>query len=163
MIGLAMLLAACGTGGSPNPSSPGAESQMPMDSGEMEMDIGALGEPADEADADRTIHIDATDALAFEPDAVDVSVDETITFEIENTGSTDHEFVLGSEAYQDEHEQEMQSGETEMGDEPNEVEVPADETVTLTWHFTEAGTTEYGCHEPAHFPAGMVGIITVSE
>lgn len=79
-----------------------------------------------------------------------------------STTRVDHEFVLGSADYQDQHGEEMQSGEMAMG-EPNELEVPAGETASLTWHFTEAGTTEYGCHEPAHFPAGMVGTITVSE
>lgn len=81
--------------------------------------------------------------------------------EIENTGTVDHEFVIGSAGWQAQHEAEMQEGGMEMGDEPNELEVPAGETTSLTWHFTEAGTTQYGCHEPGHFPAGMVGTITV--
>lgn len=157
---LGLALAACGTAASPSPSA--TASQMPMGSDGMEPDIGALGEPADAAEADRTIQLTATDALVFEPDAIEVQVGETVTFEIENTGTVDHEFVLGSADYQDEHEEEMQSGEMAMG-EPNELEVPAGETASLTWHFTEAGTTEYGCHEPAHFPAGMVGTIRVSE
>jgi uncharacterized cupredoxin-like copper-binding protein len=33
----------------------------------------------------------------------------------------------------------------------------------MTWRFTEAGTTEFGCHEPGHFAAGMVGDISVTE
>ena len=157
---LGLALAACGTGASPSPAA--TESQMPMGSDGMETDIGALGEPADAAEANRTVQLTATDALVFEPDAIEVQVGETVTFEIENTGTVDHEFVLGSADYQEEHEAEMQSGEMAMG-EPNELEVPAGETASLTWHFTEAGTTQYGCHEPAHFPAGMVGTITVSE
>jgi uncharacterized cupredoxin-like copper-binding protein len=160
MVGL--LLAACTTG---SPGATGAESEMPMGSGEMgmEMDAGALGAAADEANADRTVAIVATDELVFDPDTVDVQAGETITFEIENTGSVDHEFVIGSEAWQAEHEEEMQADGMEMGEEPNEVEVPAGETVSLTWQFTEAGTTQFGCHVPGHFPAGMVGTITVSE
>lgn len=157
---LGLALTACGSGTSPSPSV--TASQMPMGSDGMETDIGALGEPADAAEADRTVHLTATDALVFEPDAIEVQVGESVTFEVENTGTVDHEFVLGSADYQDQHEEEMQSGEMAMG-EPNELEVPAGETASLTWHFTEAGTTEYGCHEPAHFPAGMVGTVTVSE
>lgn len=152
-------LVSCTSGTSP---SPAMSSEMPMGSDSMETDVGALGEPADAADADRTVHILATDDLDFDPDTVDVTVGETITFEIENTGTVDHEFVLGSADFQAQHEEEMQGGEMEMG-EPNEIEVPASETTTLTWHFTEAGMTQYGCHEPGHFPAGMVGTITVTE
>jgi uncharacterized cupredoxin-like copper-binding protein len=162
VVALAALLAACSSGASPSPSA--MSSEMPTGSGQMEeMDIGALGEPADASQADRKVHIVANDQLQFDPDRVDVKVGETITFEIENTGSVDHEFVLGSTDYQAQHEEEMQAGEMEMGHEPNELEAPAGETATLTWHFTEAGTTEFGCHEPGHFPAGMLGTITVSE
>ena len=161
VVALAALLAACSSGASPSPSA--MSSEMPAGSGEMEMDIGALGEPADASQADQKVHIVANDQLQFDPDTVDVKVGETITFEIENTGSVDHEFVLGSAGYQVQHEEEMQAGEMEMGREPNELEAPAGETATLTWHFTEAGTTEFGCHEPGHFPAGMLGTITVSE
>lgn len=161
VVALAVLLAACGSGESPTPSAMGSE--MPVDSGEMDMDTGALGEPADASEADRTIHIVASDQLEFDPDTVDVTVGETITFEVENTGSADHEFVLGSAEYQAAHEEEMQSGNMEMGHEPTELDVAAGETAILTWHFTEAGETQFGCHEPGHFPGGMVGTITVRE
>lgn len=157
---LGLALAACGTVVSPSPT----ESQMPMAPDGMEMEIGALGEPADPADADRTVQIVGTDQLVWDPDAVEVQVGETITFEIENPGTVeDHEFVLGSAEYQQQHEEEMLSGEMEMHEEENAVDVPVGETASITWRFTEAGTTQFGCHEPAHFPAGMVGTITVSE
>jgi uncharacterized cupredoxin-like copper-binding protein len=158
---LGMVVAACGTAASPSPT--GMVSQMPMESGATEMGFGALGEAADAADADRTVRITANDQLKFSPDTLEVKVGETITFEIENTGAVDHEFVLGSVAWQEQHEAEMQAGGMEMGEEPNELKAPAGETVSLTWRFAEAGTTEYGCHEPGHFAAGMVGTITVSE
>ncbi len=87
---------------------------------------------------------------------------EKITFEIENTGTTDHEFVLGSPEYQTQHEQEMASGAMDMDDEPNAVSVPMGTTTALTWKFTEAGTTRFACHEPGHFAGGMVGDITVT-
>ena len=155
LLGLAPV--ACGTAATPSPSA--TESQMPTASD----DAGALGDPADAGSADRTVHLTASDKLVFDPDSIEVQLGETVTFEIENTGTVDHEFVLGSAAYQKDHEQEMQSGEMHMGDEPNAIEVPAGETASLTWTFTEAGSTEFGCHEPGHFPAGMLGTITVGE
>lgn len=133
-----------------------------MGSGGMEPEAGALGEPGEVSSADRTIHITANDQLKFDPNMVSVTVSETVTFEIENTGRVDHEFVLGSAAFQEEHEQEMmQSPGMEMN-EPNEVTIPAGTTASLAWQFTTAGSVEYGCHEPGHFAAGMVGTITVS-
>jgi uncharacterized cupredoxin-like copper-binding protein len=161
------LLGCSSAGGSTESSStaPGTTkpgSAMPSGSGEM-TEVGALGEPADAAMADRTVHVTASDQLKFAPDALQVKVGETVTFEIENAGTTDHEFVIGSPEYQAAHEQEMQAGHMEMGDEPNAVDVPAGDTKSLTWTFTEAGATQYGCHEPGHFAAGMVGDITVTQ
>ena len=146
----------------PSSTAPGMtmpSSAMPTGSGAM-TEVGALGQPADAATADRTVHVTASDQLKFVPDAVEVKVGETVNFEVENTGTTDHEFVIGSPTYQAEHEQEMQSGHMEMGDEPNAVDVPAGATSSITWKFTEAGATQYGCHEPGHFAADMVGDIT---
>lgn len=162
-----VLLACSSAGGSTAPPStaPGTAmraSDMPTESGAM-TEVGALGQPADAATADRTVHITASDQLKFAPDVVQVKVGETVTFEVENAGTTDHEFVLGSPEYQAAHEQEMQAGHMEMGDEPNAVDVPAGETKSVTWMFTEAGATQYGCHELGHFPAGMVGDITVTQ
>lgn len=168
---LSLGLVACSTAGtSTAPSSaasgtamPGmSESGVPMASGDM-MEVGALGQPADAASADRTLHISAIDQLKFDPNGAQIKVGETVTFEIENTGTTDHEFVLGSPAYQAAHEQEMQAGHMDMGDETNAVDVPAGATKSITWQFTEAGTTQFGCHEPGHFAAGMVGDIIVTE
>ena len=44
----------------------------------------------------------------------------------------------------------------EMG---NAVTVAAGETRVLTWRFEDAGEVLYGCHEPGHYEAGMVGSI----
>ncbi len=160
-------LAACSSAGASAPPASTASpdvSTMPDPGMSMDpmMDVGALGEPADAATADRTIHITASDQLAFDPATVEVKVGETITFEIENTGTTDHEFVLGSPEYQTEHEQEMTSGAMNMHDEPNAIEIPTGTTASLTWTFTEAGATRFACHEPGHFAGGMVGDITVT-
>lgn len=127
------------------------------------MDVGALGQAADPASADRTIHITASDQLKFDPAQAQIKVGETVTFEIENTGGADHEFVLGSPTYQAAHEQAMQAGTMEMAGEPNTVDVPAGTTMTLTWQFTEAGTTQFACHQPGHFAAGMFGDVTVTQ
>ena len=160
-------LAACtSAGASAPPASIASPETSTMPDAGMSMDatvdVGALGAPADAANADRTIRMTASDQLAFDPAAVEVKAGETIKFEIENTGTTDHEFVLGSPEYQTEHEQEMASGAMDMHDEPNTIEIPTGTTASLTWKFTEAGTTSFACHEPGHFAGGMVGDITVT-
>ena len=127
----------------------------------------SFGEPADAADADRTIEIEANNDLRFGPDSVTVSNGETITFRITNTGTLEHDFLLGDEEAQEEHEAEMmemmESGEEMEHSDPNAVSLPVGETVELTWHFTEPGTVLFGCHVTGHYAAGMKGTITVES
>jgi uncharacterized cupredoxin-like copper-binding protein len=84
-----------------------------------------------------------------------------VTFRIANHGSLIHDFTLGDEAAQDEHEAQM----AEMGgmahNQPNVVTVPAGETMELTWTFGEAGTVLIGCHQPGHYAGGMKGRIAI--
>ena len=44
---------------------------------------------------------------------------------------------------------------------PNEVTVPALDTVSTTITFDDPGTLAYICHLPQHEAYGMVGILTV--
>jgi uncharacterized cupredoxin-like copper-binding protein len=141
-----------------------------MEGEEMDMDDDhgpfAFGEPADAADADRTVQVTALDTLAFDPATVQVEAGETLTFEVTNDGELVHEFVFGDQALQDEHEEEMkemvESGEMMMEDEPNGIAVPAGETKEITWHFAEAGELQFACHQPGHYGAGMKGDVDVS-
>lgn len=157
LIGAALILGAC----SDDTSDTTMADEMEMeedDHGEF-----AFGEPADPADADRTIEIVAGDELRFSPEEVTVAAGETITFRVINEGNLPHDFTLGDEAAQQEHEEEMAEMEGEMEhDEANALSLASGETKELTWHFTEPGTVFYGCHEPGHYDAGMVGEITVT-
>lgn len=121
----------------------------------------SFGSPAQAADADRVIEIQTTDTLTFEPADITVAPGETVTFRLVNEGNLVHDFTLGDQATQDEHEEEM----AEMGDmaheEPNVATIPAGETAELTWTFGEAGTVIVGCHQPGHYAAGMTARITV--
>ncbi len=172
----ALVLTACG--GGDDDTSSGSEATMSesmggdMSEGDMsegDMSEGdhesfAFGEPADEADADRTIEIEALDQLAYDPDSVEVSAGETVTFVVTNPGSAVHEFVIGDEELQQEHEQEMQdmagSG-MQMHDEPNALILQPGETKRITWHFADAGDITYACHQPGHYAGGMVGTVNL--
>lgn len=145
---LALVLTACGGGDHDGHSAaPG---------------LGALGHVASPDDADREVRVETMDTMRFGPPDIEVEVGETITFVIVNTGSVIHEFVLGDEGAQTGHAEHMESegGNGMVHDEPNAVSVEPGQTKELTWMFTEAGTTLYGCHEPGHYSAGMVGEIT---
>jgi uncharacterized cupredoxin-like copper-binding protein len=124
----------------------------------------AFGQPADAADADRTVDISTGNELVFDPAEVTVTRGETVTFVITNDGDLMHDFVIGNEAAQDQHAEEMAATDDEMAMEgdANAVSVPAGETVELTWVFDgETVGLLYGCHQPGHYEAGMVGDIIV--
>ena len=161
LMALALVLAACG--GSASSADPLEEQH---EEGQHEEEFH-FGEPADAAAADRVIEIDANDDLTFDASEITVSAGETITFRITNTGNIPHDFTLGDQETQDEHEVEMAemmaSGETMSHDDPNAVVLAAGETKELTWHFSEAGTVLIGCHQPGHYGAGMKGSVAVES
>lgn len=132
---------------------------------DMDMTTG-FGEPAEAGDADRVIEMTAHDDFRFDPAQITITAGETITFRVTNVGNLPHDFTLGDEATQDEHEEEMSEmaeSEEMMHDEPNVLSLPAGETHELTWHFTEPGPVLIGCHEVGHYAAGMMATITVES
>lgn len=116
------------------------------------------GGAADPAKATREIVVEASDDLRFDPATLEVEAGEVVTFVVRNIGRTDHEFVLGDEAYQDMHDMESDADMMEMG---NAVTVAPGGTKELTWRFDDAGKVLYGCHEPGHYEGGMVGSVDV--
>jgi Cu+-exporting ATPase len=131
-----------------------------------EMTMGGSADAAALSLPDRTVQMTVGNDFGFNPAAVDVTEGETIAFVIKNEGNLPHEFVIGDEDVQNEHENEMtedeEAGMEEMGDKPYAVDVPAGETVTLVYTFDDAGELLYGCHVPGHYDAGMKGVITVA-
>ena len=152
---LTLALAVAGCGGDTS-----ATTTTGMD--DMESDF-SFGAPADAADADRTVEITASDDLTFDPAEIAVSPGEVITFRVINDGQIPHDFVLGDEAAQEEHEEEMAEMEGMEHDEPNTLSVAVGETKELTWKFGEDGTVIFGCHEPGHYDGGMLGHVTVGQ
>lgn len=123
------------------------------------------GDPADPADADRTIDVVATAGLRWEPETIGVEAGETVTFRITNESDVVHDFTLGDEEAQEEHEAEMAAMDDDMMmmDEPNALAIEPGETRELTWTFTEPGKVLIACHEPGHYEAGMISEILVVE
>lgn len=155
LLGAAALLAIAACGGATSTTT------TIMTDGDSEF---GFGEPSDPADADRITEITASDDLTFNPSELTVAQGETVTFRVINKGKIPHEFILGDEATQDEHEEAMsEKGGMTMHDEPNAIVVAAGETKEITWRFAEAGTVIFGCHEPGHYAAGMRGQVVVGS
>ena len=136
-------------------------------SADMEMNEAfAFGEPADASEATRVIEMSANDNFTFDPDEIEVSAGEIVTFKVTNDGKIPHDFVLGDAAVQDEHEEEMQNmtdSDSMAHDESNAFVIEAGETKEMTWHITESGEILFGCHQPGHYAAGMKGAVDVSS
>lgn len=119
------------------------------------------GEDGEAGGGMRTIEVDATDTLRFEPEEITVEVGTTVRFVVTNVGHTDHEFVVGDEEAQEMAEEGHDAGH-ESVDRPA-VELPPGATEELEVTFDELGEILYGCHEPGHYAGGMVGTIVVTE
>ncbi len=138
-----LLVAACSTGGGATTSPSAPASSIPS------------------AAATR-IEVTLTDSLKIEPAAMTVPAGVPVTFVVTNSGATDHEFYLGDEAAQAEHEKEMAEMGGMVHDEPEGIAVKPGETKELTYTFAEPGETLAGCHVAGHYGGGMKASITVA-
>lgn len=94
----------------------------------------------------------------FLPEAYEFDAGTTVTFVVENADPIDHEFILGDEGVQLAHER---GTEAYHPPRPGEMTVPAGETATTTYTFTEPGELIIGCHLPGHFAYGMRAVVRV--
>jgi uncharacterized cupredoxin-like copper-binding protein len=114
----------------------------------------------------RTIEVNMLDN-EFSPDRIEVSTGETVRFVFSNEGNVAHDAVVGDEAAQAEHEEEMRAAESAssgagMGGmdhgpegEGGAITVDPGETGELTYTFAAGEGVLIGCHEPGHYDAGM--------
>lgn len=121
---------------------------------------GAGSGSGDSGGATRTVRV-SLGQLRFAPDALTVKAGSTVTFVLVNEDAIDHEFVIGNEATQKEHEMAASSGD-HGGHDPNRVPVPPNKTVRFEYTFDQPGTLLYGCHVAGHYGQGMKGTITVT-
>ena len=144
----ALLVAACSSGtgatGAPTGASGGSPSAVPSAS-----------------HVETRVEVTLTDSFTIELASTTVPAGVPVTFVVTNAGAIVHEFLLGDEEAQAEHEQEMLAGGM-AHDEPNGIAVEPGETKELTFTFDEPGETLAGCHEPGHYAAGMKVAITVA-
>jgi uncharacterized cupredoxin-like copper-binding protein len=114
------------------------------------------------ASAATRVEVMLTDALKMEPGTMTVAAGVPVTFVVTNSGTTDHEFYLGDDAAQAEHEKEMAAMGGMSHDEPEGIAVKPGETKELTYIFAQAGKTLAGCHVAGHYGGGMKAEIMVA-
>jgi uncharacterized cupredoxin-like copper-binding protein len=122
-----------------------------------------FGKASDPRKATRTIEIDMSDTMRFAPAEVTVRRGAAVRFVAKNSGKVMHEMVLGTMEELKEHAEHMKRHPDMKHDAPNMLHVPPGETGEMGWRFTRAGEFFYGCLEPGHFEAGMVGKVVVAE
>jgi uncharacterized cupredoxin-like copper-binding protein len=99
----------------------------------------------------RTIRILAADALLFAPNLVWVAEGETVSFQIVNTGTVEHEFMVGplNDAFAD------KAGTPEIEG------IKSGSTVELPFTFRGPGPYGFASHLKGQFEAGEVGYVIV--
>lgn len=129
-------------------------------------DMMTVGKAGEASKATRTIKVllkETEDGgMRFDPDRIAVKLNETIIFDVENTGETDHEFVLDDHEGMVKHKALMEKFPEMEHDDPNAVRLAPGEKGQVIWTFTNAGEFEFGCLIPGHMDAGMHGPLTVN-
>jgi uncharacterized cupredoxin-like copper-binding protein len=120
-----------------------------------------FGVAADPKKAAQTMRIDMADTLRFTPAEVKVKLGDSVRFVVTNKGKLMHEMVLGSMDDLRKHAELMKKFPGMEHDEPYMAHVAPGKTGEMGWRFSKAGTFYYGCLEPGHFEAGMIGKVIV--
>ena len=111
----------------------------------------------------RTVRVSMADTMRFTPSEGKIKRGETIRFVVRNDGKLMHEMVIGTMADLKQHAELMKKHPGMAHEEPHMAHVAPAKTETLVWQFTKAGTFHFGCLEPGHFEAGMIGKVEVIE
>ena len=96
---------------------------------------------------------------AYDPETVEVSAGQPVTFVFTNDGEAVHEAYIGTAEDQEAHAEEM-AAEDDGGHHTDEsdgeaVDVEPGDSGELTYTFEEAGEYLIGCHQPGHYEDGM--------
>ena len=125
-------------------------------------EASAIGAPGEAAKVSRTVNVDMTDSMRFNPASISAKQGETIRFVVKNSGQIKHEFVLGTDKELKEHYAMMlKMPEMEHAD-ANQVTVAPGKTGEVIWQFTKAGKIDFACLQPGHYDAGMKGFVNVA-
>jgi uncharacterized cupredoxin-like copper-binding protein len=122
---------------------------------------GGFGRPGDPKKATRNVRIGMADTMRYSPAELTVRRGETVKFIVRNHGKLKHEMVIGTMGELKQHAEMMKKHPGMEHEEAHMVDVEPGKTGILVWHFTKAGIFHFGCLEPGHFEAGMIGKVEV--
>ena len=144
------------------------------------MKIGSKGKLSD---VSRTIKVKMYDNY-YEPSTFNIKKDETIKFEVINSGELVHEFNIANAMMHIKHQPEMEKmveNEILLGDKidkdkmqkmaamdksmghshSNSVLLAPKEKGILIWKFENAVNIEVACNVPGHYQAGMIAAVNL--
>jgi uncharacterized cupredoxin-like copper-binding protein len=120
----------------------------------------------------RTIDVTMIDN-AYQPAQLQVAKGSTVTIRFKNTGMVKHEAIIGDDAMQMRHHDEMTAATAQMDhgnpgpagqapdSSPEAVTIEPGRSGDLTHTFNESGSILIGCHEPGHWEAGMKATVEI--
>ena len=165
-----LIILAFGIGISFSPQAADAVSEIgnrPHDKAYDLPDHVPIGRQGAGATVTRTIEVNINETesgyMLFEPDVIHIEHGSVVRFVINNPGSIDHEFFLGSFDEIAKHQQWMRKHPDMEHDDPNSVTIPSAKTATLDWEFSAITNLEFVCLIPGHREAGMFGVIIVHD
>lgn len=120
-----------------------------------------FGRQGDPKKVSRTIHVDVDDHLRYKPGEITVRQNDTIRFEVKNSGRQPHGIALGTIPDLKEHARSARTDPDMQRDGDHILRMAPGGTGTLVWQFTRPGEFHYACMMPGHFEAGMIGRISV--
>ena len=125
----------------------------------------AFGRAGDPKKVTRKVNIGMADAMRFTPAELTIRRGETVRFVVRNNGKLEHEMVIGTLQDLKAHAEAMKKhpGMEMEHDEPFAAHVAPGKSRVLVWQFTKPGNFHFGCLEPGHFEAGMVGSVVVKQ
>lgn len=129
---------------------------------EISTEEKAFGRQGDPKKVTRTITMDMSDMMRFNPSEINVKQGDTIKFVVTNSGKIMHEMVLGTMAELKEHGEMMKMHPGMEHDEPYMTHVAPGKKEEMVWQFTQPGEFNYACLIAGHFEAGMAGKIKVA-
>jgi len=124
----------------------------------VENEFGMTGDPKK---VSKTITVEMSDEMKFEPSEISVKVGETVRILAANKGEVLHEMVIGRKMDLMKHAKMMAKFPGMEHAEPYMAHADEGQTAEILWTFSKVGTFEFGCLIPGHYDSGMKGTITV--
>jgi len=115
-----------------------------------------------DAVSQRTIAVTMDDTMRYDPSEITVKAGEKLRFVATNRGKLVHEMVIGTKKELEDHAKHMREHPQMQHDgHAGALKLDPGRSGEMAYTFNRAGTFYYGCLEPGHLEAGMIGKVVV--